>query len=103
LGVTWKAVVEDVKLFLYWNCTSSLTARFAVKYGWVIWKREVIMKLKIVFMTAAFCVMAAAAHAQGGTVSSGCGASPENPTAILALVGSAGGFLVAARNRFLRK
>lgn len=60
------------------------------------------MKLKIVLMAAVFCAMAAVAHAQGigGTVSSGCGSSPENPTAILALVGSAGGFLVAARNRF---
>jgi len=61
------------------------------------------MKLKIVLMAAVFCAMAAAAHAQGGTVSSGCSSSPENPTAILALVGSAGGFLVAARNRFFRK
>jgi XrtJ-associated TM-motif-TM protein len=34
---------------------------------------------------------------------SGCVNSPENPTAILALVGSAGGFLVAARSRFRRK
>lgn len=33
----------------------------------------------------------------------GCVNSPENPTAILALVGSAGGFLVAARSRFGRK
>jgi XrtJ-associated TM-motif-TM protein len=61
------------------------------------------MKLKISLMAAIFCAMAAVAHAQGGTVSSGCAASPENPTAILALVGSAGGFLVAARNRFFRK
>ncbi len=30
----------------------------------------------------------------------GCTNSPENPTAILALVGSAGAFLVAARARF---
>jgi len=33
----------------------------------------------------------------------GCDDSPENPTAILALVGSAGGFLVVARSRFRRK
>jgi hypothetical protein len=29
--------------------------------------------------------------------------SPENPTAILALVGSAGAFFVTARTRFRRK
>ena len=34
---------------------------------------------------------------------SGCIDSPENPTAILALAGSAGAFLVAARGRFRRK
>jgi len=31
---------------------------------------------------------------------SGCGDSPEAPTAILALVGSAGAFVVSARARF---
>jgi XrtJ-associated TM-motif-TM protein len=33
-------------------------------------------------------------HAQGG-----CDSSPENPTAILALVGSAGAFFASARAR----
>ena len=33
----------------------------------------------------------------------GCVNSPENPTAILALVGSAGGAVVALRARFGRK
>jgi XrtJ-associated TM-motif-TM protein len=33
-------------------------------------------------------------HAQGGCVS-----SPENPTVVLALVGSAGAFLASARTR----
>ncbi len=33
-------------------------------------------------------------HAQGGCVN-----SPENPTIVLALVGSAGAFLASARNR----
>ena len=61
------------------------------------------MKLKAVLFLFTVCALSAVAHAQGGTVTSGCGSSPENPTAILALVGSAGGFLVAARNRFLRK
>jgi XrtJ-associated TM-motif-TM protein len=61
------------------------------------------MKMKLALMAIGFCVVATVAHAQGGVVETGCGSSPENPTAILALVGSAGGFLVAARNRFLRK
>ena len=34
-------------------------------------------------------------HAQGGCVN-----SPENPTVVLALVGSAGAFLASARARF---
>jgi len=42
------------------------------------------------------------AFAQGGGVDN-CNNSPENPTAILALVGSAGGVLVALRTRFRRK
>jgi XrtJ-associated TM-motif-TM protein len=32
----------------------------------------------------------------------GCINSPENPTAILAVVGSAGALIAAARNRFRR-
>jgi XrtJ-associated TM-motif-TM protein len=40
-------------------------------------------------------------HAQGGEVGTGgdCAESPENPTAILALIGSAGAFCVSARAR----
>jgi XrtJ-associated TM-motif-TM protein len=41
-------------------------------------------------------------HAQGGIAESGggdCAESPENPTAILALLGSAGAFYVSARAR----
>jgi hypothetical protein len=49
-------------------------------------------------------------HAQGGSVDAGgdgdsasdsgdCDASPENPTAVLAVVGSAGAFVVSARAR----
>jgi XrtJ-associated TM-motif-TM protein len=43
-------------------------------------------------------------HAQGGSVDGGgdggtCVESPENPTAILALLGSAGAFCVSARAR----
>ena len=41
-------------------------------------------------------------HAQGGIAESGdgdCGESPENPTAVLALLGSAGAFCVSARAR----
>ncbi len=47
------------------------------------------MKLKLSLTALVLIALAATAHAQGGTVSSGCGASPENPTALLALVGSA--------------
>jgi XrtJ-associated TM-motif-TM protein len=42
------------------------------------------------------------AMAQSGGVDT-CKNSPENPTAILALVGSAGGALVAVRTRLRRK
>jgi XrtJ-associated TM-motif-TM protein len=45
---------------------------------------------------------AAPAVAQSGGVDT-CKNSPENPTAILALVGSAGGALVAVRSRLRRK
>jgi XrtJ-associated TM-motif-TM protein len=41
-------------------------------------------------------------HAQDGDVGTpvgDCDSSPENPTAILALVGSAGAFVVSARAR----
>jgi XrtJ-associated TM-motif-TM protein len=40
--------------------------------------------------------------AQGGGVDT-CKNSPENPTAILALAGSAGGVLMAVRSRFRSK
>ena len=56
------------------------------------------MKLAVVILGVLVCFIAVPAFAQGGCVN-----SPENPTAILALVGSAGGFLVAARGRFRRK
>jgi XrtJ-associated TM-motif-TM protein len=45
-----------------------------------------------------FAVVAAPAFAQ-----SVCIDSPENPTAVLALVGSAGGILVALRSRLRRR
>jgi len=39
-------------------------------------------------------------HAQGsGPDFSGCVDSPENPTAVLAIIGSAGALLATARNR----
>ena len=44
---------------------------------------------------AIFVAAALPLHAQEGCVD-----SPENPTAILAVVGSAGAFLVSARARF---
>lgn len=43
-------------------------------------------------------VVAVPAFAQNG-----CTDSPENPTAVLALVGSAGGLLVALRSRLRRR
>jgi XrtJ-associated TM-motif-TM protein len=61
------------------------------------------MKMKTVLFLGVLFAMAAVAHAQGGTVSSGCDSSPENPTAILALVGSATGVVVALRDRFRRR
>jgi XrtJ-associated TM-motif-TM protein len=41
-----------------------------------------------------FLLVATPLHAQDG-----CGDSPENPTVVLALVGSAGAFISAARTR----
>ena len=66
-------------------------------------KTERTMKyvLSLVVVLVVFA-MASPAFAQGGGVDT-CKNSPENPTAILALVGSAGGALVALRTRFRRK
>jgi len=55
-------------------------------------------KLSLVVVAALVFFVAVPMYAQGGCVN-----SPENPTAILALVGSAGGLLVAVRGRFRRK
>jgi len=88
--------MPDVKEFVDIDFCAAVRCRTSCK-------GEGPMKLKFVFLAFVFCVIATAAHAQSGGVTSGCGESPENPTAILALVGSAGGFLVAARNRFFRK
>ena len=49
----------------------------------------------LVLVTAAMFATTTALYAQGG-----CTDSPENPTAILAVVGTAGGFFVVARARF---
>lgn len=51
-------------------------------------------------MVMMLCVGAAFAHAQGGTVQDGCVNSPENPTAILAVVGSLGGAAAVIRARW---
>jgi XrtJ-associated TM-motif-TM protein len=55
---------------------------------------------KILFLFAFVLVFAAASplHAQGGCID-----SPENPTALLAVVGSAGALIASARRRFRRK
>ena len=53
-------------------------------------------KSSLVFTVAAMLVaVSASANAQGGCVN-----SPENPTVVLALVGSAGAFVASARARF---
>jgi len=44
-------------------------------------------------------LMASPMHAQGNPFG-GCVDSPENPTALLAVFGTAGALLAAARNRF---
>jgi XrtJ-associated TM-motif-TM protein len=50
---------------------------------------------KYSLLLAVMLVAAAPVYAQGGCVN-----SPENPTVVLALVGSAGAFLASARARF---
>jgi len=56
------------------------------------------MRKSLLFLTAVtLVVVCAPVYAQGGCVD-----SPENPTALLALVGSAGAVLVAVRGRFRR-
>jgi XrtJ-associated TM-motif-TM protein len=58
-------------------------------------KGEGFMKFVLLALVALVVFVAASpAMAQGGCVN-----SPENPTAILALVGSAGGIVVAVRSR----
>jgi XrtJ-associated TM-motif-TM protein len=54
---------------------------------------------KIAFLSAFVLLLAAATplYAQNG-----CLNSPENPTALLAIVGSAGAFIASARRRFRR-
>ena len=57
--------------------------------------------MKKTLITCALLMIATASlHAQGGVVTNGtCDNSPENPTAILAVVGSASAFFVSARAR----
>jgi XrtJ-associated TM-motif-TM protein len=55
-------------------------------------------KLSLYLAAAALFLVCAPLYAQ-----SGCVDSPENPTAILALVGSAGAFAISVRGRFRRK
>jgi XrtJ-associated TM-motif-TM protein len=53
------------------------------------------------FGLALLFALAVPLHAQDGGVGTGtCDDSPENPTAILAVVGSAGAFLAAGRARY---
>jgi XrtJ-associated TM-motif-TM protein len=59
--------------------------------------------MKKLFMLLGFTLFLSAAlplHAQGGELGTGtCDDSPENPTIVLAVVGSAGAFLASARSR----
>jgi XrtJ-associated TM-motif-TM protein len=75
-----------------------LTRSLAVGYFSLDFEVEESMKLTYVVLGSLLCFIAVPAFAQGGCVN-----SPENPTAILALVGTAGGFVVAARSRFGRR
>ena len=61
------------------------------------------MNFKLTLAVIVLVAVATSAHAQGGTVSSGCDSSPENPTAILALAGSVGAFVAMARDRWRRR
>ncbi len=53
---------------------------------------------KSVLLAAVLLIAVTPAFAQNGCVN-----SPENPTVILALVGSAGAFLASARSHFGRR
>jgi XrtJ-associated TM-motif-TM protein len=57
-------------------------------------------KLYFAMLTIAFLVMVHTAHADiGGDTGDGCDSSPENPTLILAAIGSSGAGLAALRVR----
>ncbi|MGD0444776.1 MAG: PExPT-CTERM protein [Edaphobacter sp.] len=51
------------------------------------------------FLFLAFALALFVAHPLHAQGTSGCADSPENPTAILAVVGSAGAFFASARAR----
>jgi XrtJ-associated TM-motif-TM protein len=51
--------------------------------------------VRMALLVVAVLAVPVVAHAQ-----TGCGDSPENPTAVLALVGCAGAFFSSARRRF---
>ncbi len=59
--------------------------------------------MKHLYSLAAFTVvlfaLSSPLHAQNGRGSMACASSPENPTAILALVGSAGAGIATLRDR----
>lgn len=56
-------------------------------------------KTGIVLAVGLLLMAAGSLYAQGGVVTSGCTNSPENPTALLAVVGTAGGFFSYLRAR----
>jgi XrtJ-associated TM-motif-TM protein len=64
-------------------------------------KEDTMKKSLLLLGFALFLSAALPLHAQGGTIvtDGDCTDSPENPTVILAIVGSAGAFLASARSR----
>jgi XrtJ-associated TM-motif-TM protein len=64
-------------------------------------KEDTMKKSLLILGFALFLSAALPLHAQGGTIitDGDCTDSPENPTVILAVVGSAGAFLASARAR----
>ncbi len=61
-------------------------------------RTEASMKKVLFLFAIVLALTATPLYAQQGCIN-----SPENPTALLALVGSAGAFIASARGRFRRK
>jgi XrtJ-associated TM-motif-TM protein len=64
-----------------------------------VFERTGMMKKILLAAVMVVCLGASVARAQGGNEITGCVNSPENPTAVLALVGSAGAGAAMLRGR----